>query len=105
MELKDLEMMTVPKLREETAKFEDIKGVHGMKKAQLIEILCEKLDIHRPEKEVVGINKSVLKARIRALKAKREQALAGGDHRALADIRMRIKVYKRAIRHHTVSTG
>ncbi len=104
MELKDLEKLTVPKLREEAAKFEDIKGVHGLKKAQLIDLLCEKLDIHRPKTKVVGIDKSVLKARIRDLKAKRE-AIPVGDHEALAEVRMRIKVYKRAIHRYTLSAG
>ncbi len=102
MELKDLEKMTVTKLREEAAKFEDVKGVSGMKKDQLIDIMCEKLDIHRPKKQVEGIEKSVLKARMRALKAKRSQAEADHDHEALAEIRRRIKTYKRSIRRHTV---
>ena len=102
MELKDLEKMTVTKLREEAAKFEDVKGVSGMKKDQLIDIMCEKLDIHRPKKQVEGIEKSVLKARMRALKAKKLQAAADQDHEALAQIRRRIKTYKRSIRRHTV---
>lgn len=105
MELKDLEKMTVTKLREEVGKFEDVKGVSGMKKDQLIAIMCEKLEIHRPEKKVVGIDKSVLKARMRALKAKRVQAEADHDHEALADIRKRIKVYKRSIRKHTIASA
>jgi hypothetical protein len=102
MELKDLEKMTVTKLREEAAKFEDVKGTSGMKKDQLIDILCQKLDIHRPTKKVVGIDKAGLKARMRALKAKREQAAAEHDHEALKDIRARIKVYRRSIRRHMV---
>ena len=51
MELKDLEKMTVTKLREEVGKFEDVKGVSGMKKDQLIDVMCEKLEIHRPKKQ------------------------------------------------------
>lgn len=102
MELKDLEKMTVTKLREEAAKFEDVKGVSGMKKDQLIDIMCEKLDIHRPKKQIEGIDKSALKARLRDLKAKRSQAETNHDHEALAEIRRRIKTYKRSIRRHTV---
>jgi hypothetical protein len=102
MDLKDLEKMTATKLREEVGKFEDVKGVSGMKKDQLIDIMCEKLDIHRPEKQVLGIDKSVLKSRMRALKVKKAQAQAEHDHEALADIRKRIKTYKRSIRKHTV---
>jgi hypothetical protein len=105
MELKDLEKMTVTRLREEVGKYDDVKGVSGMKKDELIAIMCEKLDIHRPEKKVVGIDKSILKARVRALKAKRLQAAADHDYEALADIRKRIRVYKRSIRKHTVAGG
>ena len=101
MELKDLEKMTAIKLREELAKFEDVKGVSGMKKAQLIDTLCQKLDIHRPEKAVVGIDKATLKARIRTLKSQREKAIAAHDHKTLADIRKRIKGYRRSIKKHT----
>jgi hypothetical protein len=103
MEFKDLEKMTVTKLREEAAKFEDVKGVSGMKKDQLIDILCQKLDVHRPEKKVVGVDKTMLKARMRALKVKREQAVAEHDHQLVKDIRARIKVYKRSIRRHMVT--
>lgn len=105
MELKDLEKMTVTKLREEVGKFEDVKGVSGMKKDRLIAVMCEKLEIHRPEKKVVGIDKSVLKARMRGLKAKKIQAEADHDHEALVDIRKRIKVYKRSIRKHSIASA
>ena len=105
MELKDLEKMTVGKLREELAKFEDVKGVSGMKKAQLIDTLCQKLDIHQPEKAVVEIDKPTIKARIRNLKAEREKAMAANDHKALDDIRKRIKTYRRSIKKHTVATA
>jgi hypothetical protein len=102
MEFKDLEKMTVTKLREEAAKFEDVKGTSGLKKDQLIDILCQKLEIHRPEKKIVGLDKAALKARMRALKDKRKQAEADHDHKALKDIRARIKVYRRSIRRHLV---
>ncbi len=103
MEFKDLEKMTVTKLREEAGKFEDVQGVSGMKKDQLIDILCQKLDVQRPVKKVVGVDKSVLKERMRALKVKREQAASEHDHEALKDIRRRIKVYRRSIRRHIVT--
>lgn len=103
MDFKDLEKMTVGKMREQLAKFEDVEGVSGMKKAQMIEILCEKLDIHPPEKTVVGIDKATLKARMHALKRERDKALAAHDHELLADIRKRIKAYKRSIKKHMVA--
>jgi hypothetical protein len=103
MELKDLEKMTVVKLREEAHKFE-VKDALGMSKEQLIDLLCQKLGIHRPEKKVVGVDKAALKARIRALKARRAQALAQHDHQAMADIRMRLKRYRRKIKTHIIVT-
>ena len=105
MELKDLEKMTVVKLREEAHKFEDVKDALGMNKEQLIDLLCKKHGIHRPEKKVVGIDKAALKARIRALKARRAKALADHDPGKLADIRMRIKRYRRQIKSHVITTA
>lgn len=105
MDLKDIERMTVTKLREEVGKFEDVTGVSGMKKDQLIGIMCEKLDIHRPGKAVVGIDKSVLKTRMRALKAERKKAEAEHDHARFADIRRRIKTYRRSLKKHTVASA
>jgi len=102
MELKDLEKMTVVKLREEAHKF-DVKDALGMGKEQLIELLCQKLGIHRPERKAVGIDKGALKSRIRALKSKRVKALEGRDGKALADLRMRMKRYKRMIKSHIVT--
>ncbi len=49
MELKELEKMKVDQLREEAAKLEGVEGISAMKKQQLIDLLCEKLDIQRPE--------------------------------------------------------
>lgn len=104
MELKDLEKMTVVKLREEAHKFEDVKDALGMSKEQLIELLCKKHGIHQHERLVVGIDKASLKKRIRALKAERGRALSAHDRLKLADIRMRMKRYKRMIKTHIVTT-
>jgi RAB protein geranylgeranyltransferase component A len=71
MNYQDLEKMTVVKLREEASKLEDVKGVSGMKKEELIHLLCEKLH----------------------------------DHQTLAEIRRRIRVYKRSLRKHTVKSA
>ena len=39
MDAKTLSKMTVSKLRDEAMKFDDLVGVHGMEKPELIEIL------------------------------------------------------------------
>ncbi len=105
MEFKDLEKMTVVKLREEAAKFEDLKNVSGMKKPQLIDVLCQKLEIARPHAEVEGVDKPTIKGRLKELQAKRKQALADRSHETLADLRMRIKRYKRMLKKHTHVTA
>ncbi len=105
MEFKELEKLTVVKLREEASKFEDLKGVSGMKKPQLIDALCQKLGIERPHAKVDGIDKPTLKGRLKELQAKRKQALADRNHETLVDLRMRIKRYKRMLKKHTHATA
>ena len=47
MEWKDLEKMTVLKLREEALKFPEIKNVHGKNKEQLLAEVADVLGIER----------------------------------------------------------
>ncbi len=153
MELKELEKMKVDQLREEASKLEGVEGVNEMKKQELIDLLCEKLDIQRPEaqseektednppaKDVESEDKvdakaeaegeaeakpetkpeakppakeakeakpepkvaekkpSPFKGPLKALQAKRKQALADRDSKTLADVRVRIKKYKRKMK-------
>ena len=104
MEFKELEEMTVAQLREEAAKFEDLKGVSGMKKLQLIDALCQKLEIERPHVAVEGLDKPTIRGRVKELQAKRKQALADRNSETLADLRMRIKRYKRMLRKRSPAT-
>ena len=69
----DPEKMTVVKLREEASKFEDLKDVSGMKKPQLIDVLCQKLGVERPHAEIERIDKPTIKGRLKELQAKRKQ--------------------------------
>ena len=48
MEWKDLEKMTVLKLREEALKFPEIKGVHAKNKEQLLDEIAKALRIEKP---------------------------------------------------------
>ena len=93
MEAKTLEHMTVPKLREEALKFGDIIGVHGMNKAQLIEILKQKHGIHevRTENEVLAAKRHRLKKKIRLLKAEKIQALTDKNAEKGAVLRKRLR--------------
>ena len=98
MELRDLAKMTVVKLREEAAKFEDVKGTHGMTKEHLIDLLCEKLNIPKKQALPKGIGRHALKEKIHKLRAERDQVLAGGDRKKIQIHRRRIKGLRRRLR-------
>ena len=48
MDWKDLEKMTVLKLREEALKYSQIKNVHGKNKEELIEEIANALGLEKP---------------------------------------------------------
>ena len=105
MERADLEKMTVIKLREYALeKHPGIEGVPGMKMEDLIEvIIAEEVKLGLRPKEVKGAVPAPpkvgdLKAKVRALKADRDKALAGKDGAGLKTIRTKMKRLKRQIR-------
>ncbi len=102
MDWKELEKMTIVKLREEALKFpEEIKGVHGKSKAQLMDELAKQLGIEKPHvhfAEKVVHDKSDLKHKIHELKARRESLIAAKDHKKLHETRREIHKLKRQIR-------
>jgi len=100
MEWKELEKMTIVKVREEALKHE-IKSVHGKSKAQLMDELASVLVIEKPHvhfAERVVHTKGDLKHKIRELKGERDKAIAAHDHKALHDIRRQIHKMKRQIK-------
>jgi hypothetical protein len=101
MEWKDLERMTVLKLREEALKFPQIEGVHGKNKEKLMDELAAILSIEKPHTHLadqVVHKKSDLKDRIRNLKLEREKLLASHDHVNLHEVRRQIHELKHTIR-------
>jgi formyltetrahydrofolate hydrolase len=98
MELKDLEKMTVNDLRELAHKYEDVQGAIGMKKEQLIDLLCQKMGIERKKALPKGIGRKAMKERLRALTVKRDAALAAHDPRALKRARVLIRRAKHQLR-------
>lgn len=52
MDWKDLEKMTVLKLREEALKYPQIQGVHGKNKEQLMDEISAALGIEKPHAAV-----------------------------------------------------
>lgn len=98
MDLHEIEHKTVNDLREMAKEYEDIEGATGMKKQELLEILCGKLGIDRQEHIPEGIGRRKLRAEIRVLRNKRDEALANKDIAALASVRGAIKSKKRRLR-------
>jgi Rho termination factor, N-terminal domain len=68
----------------------------SMKASKTIEAKAAKET--KPEPKVAEKKPSPFKSRLKALQAKRRQALADRDHETLADVRMRIKKYKRKMK-------
>ena len=101
MEWKDLDKMTVLKLREEALKFPEIEGVHGKNKEQLMDELAKSLGIEKPHvhfAEKVVHTKSDLKHKIKELKTERENVLQAHDHKKLHDVRRQVHKLKHEIR-------
>jgi len=98
MELKDLQKMTVNDLREMARKYEDVTGTIGMKKDQLVDILCQKMGIERKHSLPKGIGRKSMKERIKALKGHRDAALGAHDPKALKRARTLIRRTKHHLR-------
>jgi hypothetical protein len=82
---------------------EAVKGYSQMNKELLLPALCKALGIEaHAHHEVVGLDKAVVKGRIRALKADRQAALEARDRAKLKAIRRRIHRLKRKIHAATV---
>ena len=98
MEYKELEKMTVVKLREEAAKFEDVKGTHGMPKDQLLDILCEKYKIDRSHHVPKGIGRKAMKTKLKEMRGKLGDVRASGDKKKLRVHRRRVTRLNRRLR-------
>jgi hypothetical protein len=81
---------------------EAVQGYTQMNKQHLIVALAKALGIQHEHHEVVGVDKSGIKARIRELKTQREAALAAHDHAQLKVVRRTIHRLKRQIHKATV---
>ena len=80
-----------------------VQGYTQLNKEHLIVAICKALNIEMHEHhEVVGIDKAVIKLRIKALKTKRDEAISAHDHAALKKARRGIHRLKRQIHKATV---
>ena len=97
----ELHKKTVDELRE-IAKGLDpdaVKGFTQMNKEHLLPALCKALGIEaHAHHEVKGLDKAKVKAQLRALKAKRGEALAAHDAELLKQIRRQRHRLNRKIR-------
>ena len=97
----ELKEMTVAQMREiaKDIEHEAVKGATQMNKDHLLKALCTALGIEMHEHhEVVGIDKSAIKTKIRALRKKRDEILASNDRKELGSVLRQIHAFKRTIR-------
>ncbi len=101
----ELHKKTVDELREIAKGLEHdaVQGYTQMNKEHLLPALCKALGIEaHAHHEVKGLDKAGVQAQLRALKAKRGEALAAHDHDLLKQIRRQRHRLNRRIRLATV---
>jgi hypothetical protein len=101
----ELHKKTVDELRDIAKGLGDdaVKGYTQMNKEHLLPALCKALGIEaHAHHEVKGLDKGKVKAQLRALKAKRGEALGAHDHDLLKQIRRQRHRLNRKIRSATV---
>lgn len=101
----ELKKKTVADLRKIAAEIEHeaVQGYTQLNKDHLLDALCTALGIDKhAHHEVVGVDKTKIKKKIRALKKKRDQALEAKDHAALKEVRKAIKHQKKILRKATI---
>ena len=99
-----LKHMTLADLREmaKGSEHEAVQGYTQMNKEHLVGALAKALGIQHTHHDVVGIDKSTIKARIRELKTERAAALEAHDRAKLKAVRRNIHRLKRQIHKATV---
>jgi len=101
----ELKGKTVVEMREiaKDIEHEAVKGATQMNKDHLLKALCSALGIEmHAHHQVVGIDKSAIKLKIRALRKKRDEILASNDRAELGVVLRQIHAFKRTIRRATV---
>lgn len=106
MATEDLERLTIKKLREMSLEMEEIKGVYGMSKEELIKAIREARGEEpvviekRPaaKKLKVAVPKAELKHQVKEFKKLREESLTNKDKLQVVRYRKRIKKLKRMLR-------
>jgi DNA-binding IclR family transcriptional regulator len=99
-----LKHMTLADLREiaKGSEHAAVQGYTQMNKEHLVGALAKALGIQHTHHDVVGIDKSTIKARIRELKTQRAAAIEAHDSAQLKAVRRNIHRLKRQIHKATV---
>jgi DNA-binding IclR family transcriptional regulator len=97
----ELKKKTVAELREiaKDVDHEAVQGYSQLNKEHLLKALCTAMhiDMHGHH-EIVGLNKTEVKSKIRELMKKRDSAIAAKDHAVLTVVRKRIHGLKKKLR-------
>src|ERR1044072_419308 len=95
----ELKHKTLAELRDiaKDIQHDAVQGYTQMNKEHLVGALATALGIQHTHHDVVGIDKSSIKARIRQLKTQRAAALEAHDHAQLKTVRRTIHRLKRQI--------
>ena len=100
----ELKGKTIQELRDIAKGVEQHDAVQGysqMNKDHLLPALCKALGVPIHEHhDVVGIDKPAIKAKMRELRKKRDEARDSGDHTVLKAVRRQIHGLNRQIRGH-----
>ncbi|MGQ9483889.1 MAG: Rho termination factor N-terminal domain-containing protein [Desulfosoma sp.] len=95
---KPLEKMTAKELRELALSLEGIVGVHAMNKAELIAAIKKAKGIVDERSTQKSVDVRSLKAKIRELKRKRDEAKQAGNAKLVDAFRRRISNLKKKTR-------
>ena len=104
----ELKAKTIQELRDiaKDVHHDAVQGFSQMNKDHLLPALCKALGIPVHEHaEVVGIDRPAIKAKMRELKKKRDDALASKDSGTLKAVRRQIHSLNREIRRHILRTA
>jgi DNA-binding IclR family transcriptional regulator len=99
----DLKEKTLQELREiaQTLEHDAVQGFSQMNKDHLLPALCQALGIEAHEHhQAVGIDKPAIKAKMRELKKRAQEALEAGDHAGLTSLRRQRHRLNHQIRAH-----
>lgn len=83
---KPLDKMTATELRKYAMDLGEISGVHGMNKEELLSAIKEVKGIKDEGKTAKTVNVRELKEQAQAARAKKLEAIAGGDSRKQVDM-------------------